>query len=226
MIKDVSVVDLRNNNALPESVEVASKCPVCGTTLLPKVIAGVILLNNDADMNGRVFLLNYCANCGECFISRHTAGEDDNYLFHSSAPLNCVNIHFSEAICNLSPDFRSIYNESLRAENLGMYSICGMGYRKAFEFLIKDYAISKNPDSEEKITNMPLSACIKTYIQDERLKSLATASVWLGNDETHYKRKHSDHGLAELKLFIDAFVTFIDADLAYQAARSFISSDS
>ena len=63
--------------------------------------------------------------------------------------------------------------------------------------------------------------CINEYIHDERLKTLAKASAWIGNDETHYMKKHS-HGTEKLKAFIHAFVTFIDSDLAYEEALEFI----
>lgn len=112
------------------------------------------------------------------------------------------------------------------AECSGLTSICGMGYRKALEFLIKDYAIHKNSQANErdKIIQSPLMNCIKNYIQDERLVALAKASTWLGNDETHYIKKHPSYTLSNLKTFINAFLTFIDADLAYEDAQELLDS--
>lgn len=150
----------------------------------------------------------------------------DGYIFVSSAPAHFAECIFSDNIQKLSSEFVKAYNESLHAESLGLESICGMGYRKSLEFLIKDYVISKNPNEKSKVEKLPLAKCITAYISDERLKALATASTWLGNDQTHYVQKHSAHGLKELKQFINAFVTFIDADLAYQDAVSFISGSS
>lgn len=37
--------------------------------------------------------------------------------------------------------FISIYNQALTAEKNGLTEICGLGYRKSFEFLIKDYLL-------------------------------------------------------------------------------------
>ena len=107
-----------------------------------------------------------------------------------------------------------------------MTSICGMGYRKALEFLIKDYAIFKNPlpQFRDEIIRLPLMQCINKYIEDERLTSLAKASAWIGNDETHYTKQHPAYTLANLKVFINAFVTFIDADLAYEDAQNLLNS--
>ena len=58
---------------------------------------------------------------------------------------------------------------------------------------------------------------------DDRLVTLAKASVWLGNDETHYVKKHPDYTLNNMKAFINAFITFIDSDLAYEAAYKLVS---
>lgn len=99
-----------------------------------------------------------------------------------------------------------------------------MGYRKALEFLVKDYAISINPDKVHEISHTALSPCINKFIDSDRIKALATASAWLGNDETHYCRKHDEYTLKHLKAFISAAVSFIDSELAYQEARQLLST--
>ena len=141
----------------------------------------------------------------------------------SSAPMNYFKQTFSPEIEQLSPNFVSIYNDALQEESLGMTSICGMGYRKALEFLVKDFAISNNPYAEKAISKSPLAQCIDNYIESPRLKALAKASAWLGNDETHYVKKHPEYGTSELKTFINAFVTFIDSELAYKNAQTLLS---
>lgn len=88
-----------------------------------------------------------------------------------------------------------------------------MGYRKALEFLIKDYAIKLNPDKSEKIKNISLSNCINDFINNERIKKLAKASAWLGNDETHYCRKHDEYDLKSLKSFLNATESFINSEM-------------
>ncbi|WP_270390488.1 hypothetical protein [Blautia massiliensis (ex Durand et al. 2017)] len=207
-------------------VEYASVCPFCNHVLSPTVLYASLIEYDDYEKN-KVSLLNYCSNCDNEFMSSHSYDpEDDGYLCTSTAPAQFVEHVFSDKLQSLSPQFVKTYNESLHAESLDLTSICGMGYRKALEFLIKDYAISKNPDSKSIIEQLPLSKCIDTYIPEDRLKTLAKASAWLGNDQTHYVQKHSTHGLKELKQFINAFVTFIDADLAFQDAALFISGSS
>lgn len=98
-----------------------------------------------------------------------------------------------------------------------------MGYRKALEFLVKDYSISLHPDSAEEIKSAPLGECIKLYIDNARIEKLAKASTWLGNDETHYIRKHEEYSVENLKAFIRALTSFIASDLAVADAESLIN---
>lgn len=95
-----------------------------------------------------------------------------------------------------------------------------MGYRKALEFLVKDYAIYRVPDDEETIKALPLAKCIDKYIDNSRIKSLTQRSAWLGNDETHYVRSHQDRSYLDIKKFLHAIETFISADLAVDDAES------
>ena len=96
-----------------------------------------------------------------------------------------------------------------------------MGYRKALEFLVKDYAIFLNQEDEDKIKNASLSSCINNYIDNIKIRHLSLASTWLGNDETHYIKKSQDYNIIT---FIDATVSFIDSDLAAIKAEKLISS--
>lgn len=96
----------------------------------------------------------------------------------------------------------------------------GLGYRKALEFLIKDFAIHKQPDEEEAIKNKPLMQCIKNYISDDRIITLAERSAWIGNDEAHYIRKQEDRDVSDMKNFIQAIVYFIGMVLITEDAAS------
>lgn len=224
MKQTIPVLNLSDGYSTNESVELASACPHCGVHLNPNVLNSV-LIEYAQEENNKLFIFNYCSSCEECFISRHIFDEFDGsgYYFHSSAPLSHFENTFSEGISKLSPDFVSIFNQSLHAEELGLTDICGMGYRKALEYLVKDFIISQKPEEKDVISSKMLSSCINEYISDPRLKTLAKASAWLGNDETHYVRKHTDYNLQNLKAFINAFVTVIDSELAYEEATRLLS---
>lgn len=109
---------------------------------------------------------------------------------------------------------------ALAAESSCLDEIAGLGYRKAVEFLIKDFAIHKHPADEDKIKSMPLGQCINTYINNEQVKTLATSSAWIGNDEAHYIRKQEDRDIKDMKKFIQAIVYFIGIILITEDAAT------
>ena len=119
----------------------------------------------------------------------------------------------------ISKNFTSIYAESEIAEETKLTQICGTGYRKAFEFLIKDYLIgkldSKAQDYEQQkkaITDKFLGVCISQDIKDTKIKEMAKRAVWLGNDETHYTKKWDGKDLLDLKKLIEIVTYFINME--------------
>ena len=71
---------------------------------------------------------------------------------------------------------------------------------------------------------MTLMNVINTYLQDlEEIKNLAKSVAWLGNDETHYVRKHTDKDLEDLKEFLDAAALLISGKYTAIKAMNFIS---
>ena len=93
-------------------------------------------------------------------------------------------------------------SQSEAAEAYQLGQIAGAGYRKALEFLIKDYAIKKNPEKEDEIKKSFLGNCINNFVPDENVKECARRAVWLGNDETHYIRKWEEKDINDLKILI------------------------
>jgi hypothetical protein len=112
----------------------------------------------------------------------------------------------------LSPDFVQIIEQAETAQQLGLEQISGVGYRKALEFLVKDYAIKSSPTSAEEIKAMPLAKCITQFVKSERVQEVAKRAVWLGNDETHYVRKWEGKDLKDLKALIHLTVSWIDME--------------
>ena len=49
------------------------------------------------------------------------------------------------------------------------------------------------------------------------------ASAWIGNDETHYQRKHENYDINHLKSFIHATVSTIDSDLEVINAQQLLN---
>lgn len=106
-----------------------------------------------------------------------------------------------------------IFNEAFTAEQLELLEVAGVGYRKAFEFLIKDYLIHKNPDKAEEIKSMFLGKCINELVEDDRIKNTAKRVVWLGNDQTHYIKKWEGKDLKDLKILIQLSINWIESEI-------------
>lgn len=102
--------------------------------------------------------------------------------------------------------FENIYLKSVQAENAGYSELCGMGYRKAIEHLIKDWAASKNLDKGDEIKGAWLGGVIKEYYEGD-LKGIMERATWLGNDEAHYKKLFEEFNISHLKELIDLIVT-------------------
>lgn len=138
---------------------------------------------------------------------------DMNYYFKRVIRGKFKTREFSDHIKTLSENFCKIYNESYIAEDLQLKEICGVGYRKALEYLIKDYIISLFPNKADEVKAKFLANCIKDYMTNENIKSMAKRATWLGNDETHYVRMWEDKDLRDLKLLLDLTIHWIEMEL-------------
>lgn len=114
-----------------------------------------------------MFLGHYSLKMNSSYPLKYMAN-----LLLSVEPTRFEKHSFDENITNLSPQFDKIYNQALAAELSGLDEIAGLGYRKALEFLVKDFAISEHPDDAEEIKKLMLSPCIKKYVDDARIKTL------------------------------------------------------
>lgn len=195
-----------------------STCPICHWALIPKNIAGYYV------PNGNVSLLELCPRCRNIFLVQYDAGLIGvNELWGSKLigiyPEVPDNSAISKQIKDLSPKFASIYAQAAKAEKSKLTAICGSGYRKSIEFLVKDYLIYKFPSDEATIKVEPLSASIRR-IEDDRIRILSERATWIGNDETHYIRKHENLDIAEMKRFIDAVLHYIESELSFERALS------
>jgi len=122
---------------------------------------------------------------------------------------------FGEEIAALSPGFLAIYDQASQAEAAGLDQLCGPGYRKALEFLVKDYVktFTENAGQKKAIEETPLGACIPKFVTDEKVKSCVRRATWLGNDETHYVRKWDGKDIGDLKKLIDLTVYWVSSEI-------------
>jgi hypothetical protein len=99
-----------------------------------------------------------------------------------------------------------------------LLEICGVGYRKSLEFLIKDYLIKLDSTKEAEIKIKFLGKCIEEDIKNENIKNVAKRATWLGNDETHYLKKWEGKDLQDLKNLIDLTVHWLEMEDLTQKA--------
>lgn len=202
-------------------------CPRCHKGIAPYAVDGVYYENSNK--SGKMSMLYYCQLCKSCFMTTydvHTVRDNRGYIEYKayengvSEPISYVGKIFSTYITGLSSKFVEIYNQSENAEALNLSHIAGMGYRKALEFLVKDFAIHQNPDKQNEIERTLLSNCIRDYIDNPKIQTLAERTAWLGNDETHYLKKHTDRDITDLKSFINACANYIEMELTLEDAET------
>lgn len=186
-------------------------CPICHHAIEP-VARGPAHVNSDGESKLEIVFRCPRRFCQRLFISRYIMGGLGIFQFSESVPFEPVNRAFSEHITDISPDFCEIYNEALNAERQRWLLVAGPGYRKALEFLVKDYLIGRKPDDAAQIENEQLGACIAKYVDNEMVKTTASRAAWIGNDETHYARKWVDKDLQDLKTLINLTEHWIEME--------------
>lgn len=157
-----------------------------------------------------------CRSYFICYYGKPPAGE-----VLATKPIKPDSTAFPDTVKELSPTFIDIYSEADEAAQLRLSQIAGPGYRKAFEFLIKDYAKSLAPDKVGDIEKMFSGKVVDDFVADARIQAVAKRCLWLGNDETHYLRKWTDHDMADLKTLIRLCVSWIEID---RLSKSYVSS--
>lgn len=186
-------------------------CPICKHNIDPKEVAKQPWDTGASEYLKRADVAYVCprSECQRMFIG----------IFHcasiTSGGRNAVNYEFFEALPNIplaprhdievatvSESFVEIYRQASFAEEYGLGDIAGGAYRKALEFLIKDYCTKKFPDKEKQIKRLQLGGVIAEYVKDPNVKLCANRAAWLGNDEIHYERRWVDKDIDDLKILI------------------------
>ena len=212
MLKDIEFSGYKTSTKFHKIYE-PEQCPMCKFDICPEMHQRLVYLDNNKEY--RYFIVYVCTHCHRPFIA-HYRGTHPEFL----APNRPESREFDPKINEVSPDFCSIYNQSLSSEALALDQISGMGYRKALEFLIKDYLIHKNPDEADTIRRMELGNCIANKVDNEKLKAVASRATWIGNDFTHYTRRFEEYEISDLKRFIDATLLWILMELTTDEALS------
>jgi hypothetical protein len=197
-------------------------CPVCHRSaeiILVSQLAHVFPAGAE-ERNMKMQLLFRCPRqaCGTHFLveydqqssmrsnQRYFGAKQIYPKMHKEAPV-------ADGIPAISPTFVKILQQATVAHSQGLNEVSGIGYRKALEFLIKDYCIHKNPSKEAAIRGSLLGQCINDFVSDVNVKDCATRAAWLGNDEAHYERVWTSHDVEDLKVLIQLTQNWIASEL-------------
>jgi hypothetical protein len=188
----------------------ADHCPLCHHKIVPIVrwVKSAVGEFGGAELE----VVYQCPNadCDKIFIGYFSQNDYAQFRLYRTRPFEPVTQTFPQCIRDISPAFCEIYDQAHKAEKFGLAQVCGVGYRKALEFLIKDYLIRKCPDDRAAIEDKQLGQVIESYVEDRNIKEVAKRAAWLGNDETHYKRRWVDKDLNDLKRLIRLVLHWIE----------------
>lgn len=121
-----------------------------------------------------LFTIHFCPHCNNGFVVEHRM-ECDEFGYSEASqvvyPYSHSKPYISNEIKQILPAFCKIYMQSLTAKGTGLTKIYGMGFWKAIEHLVKDYAIYRKPNEAEQIKNKSLHDCIETYFDESDAKT-------------------------------------------------------
>ena len=192
-------------------------CPACQNGIRPVPLTGW-----RRHYKAKAFVAYVCpiAFCDVIFtgIYNKSSHTSDSYQLSGSKFLTLVTKpNIPETIQDLSPDYCEIFFQAKLAEDNGLRLVAGPGYRKALEFLIKDYLIkykyNDEPEQQELVRKYFLGVCIKEHIEETRIQACAERATWLGNDETHYSRKWEEKDMNDLKTLLAMTKDWIDLSI-------------
>lgn len=219
--------DTAHNTIYDVKVEIPNVCPYCHEKIHPKISSKTPY---NSKLKNNIAILLQCTSCSRYFSSEYIVEKFDTAIAGyntkklSNIPTVKIEYNLPDELDVFSDQFKEIYTQSLKAEEFGLTSISGIGYRKSIEFLVKDFLINfvKHTDSE-KIKKVPLLQAIKK-INNDKIVNLATASAWLGNDEAHYFQKFENKDVNDMKKFIKALTFYFSSEVVAAEAEILINN--
>lgn len=194
------------------------ECPLCHRSMSIDAIRFAQI--SDDCLEG----IYQCANleCHNLFIAMFIENRNTGYFYFKMAyPFRPVEKPVDPKLYEISTEFVETYQQAWRAKQEDMNKIAGPGFRRALEFLVKDYAVRDQPeDKKTQILEKPMAKCIRDHIHEDGIKTIAERATWLGNDETHYLRKWDDKDINDLIDLIDSVSNWIVIHLKTEHLKS------
>lgn len=214
--KEIKYENLNGEKSYTKISGFPDRCPACQRGMGPRELGAY---ETTESYRKNILLVFQCPldNCKCIFVGYYSATDRLSQYFalmKNYVPIYTEPTSVPESIRKVSKKFSKILWQATAAEECGLKEICGSGYRRALEFLVKDYLISQSGDDKAKsdeIEKKPLGQCI-SQIPNEKIQAVAKRAAWLGNDETHYYRKWDDMDIKNLKQLIHLTIYWIDAE--------------
>lgn len=204
-------------------VQVPDKCPIChyGIDMSMDNYLNYHDIHDDSK-SFNIISVHSCPHCHNGFVIMHHMKAQKNGCIEKSQsayPTTASNLQIDEDIRQISSDFYEIYNQCLIAKNDGLNQLYGMGFRKALEKLVTDFAINQNENDTDKILGMSLHNRIETYFKDSDAKTALMACKWLGNNETHYENCNDEQDLQLFEDLIEDTLYYIHREIRHKKAE-------
>ena len=205
------------------SIEEPNICPHCHVVNDPH-FQNAIITKDDEEKDQIISIWNCASNgCRRSFVAEYqivsaTSSKFIRFLNGNPKgpdwPKPIIELKSGESLGNEKEEeskFIKTYLQSLRAEHSGLDEIAGMGYRKAIEYLIKDWAIQTKPGDKEKIQASWFGKVIGDYFTGD-LKGILERATWLGNDQAHYIKLFQEYDISVLKELIGLIMVELDRE--------------
>lgn len=201
------------------------RCPQCHQTGVQSFLGPAFFAGSQQN---EVILTMRCPNhaCSTVYLAFYTTYAKNGVAPpHTSMdcgltrclPMKPLKYNADPVLGTVSKEFIEIATQAKHAESAGLLHVCGPGYRKALEFLVKDFLINhtfkEDAEKQANVRKMALANVIASYITNERIRGLAARAAWIGNDETHYERVQGDHDLEDLKNLLHLTALYLAAEL-------------
>lgn len=212
-----------------------NECPYCDKGIQ----AEVLHLNSDYfDGTTYVDVMGKCPICKRIFWGKYNyealydpLGFPRFFTPATYYPRKPKETEFSKEISQISKEFVNQYHQAEAAEQLGMLDVCGLAYRRAFEHLIKDFAVVLDQNQQNEIlSDTRLSNVIANRLPEKygikEIKEIANRAWWLGNDYAHYTKHYINKDIFDLKECIDITQNYITLYIKYNHQISTIEKKS